>query len=145
MRLELKGFHEIQRLKQSKRRNNRNKNLTNKLLNENILFIIILAVISITITGAVSGFTNFQEITAEAMNIQPQSQLKVGLSGNNKDLECCHGKSEIFIEKGTTMWEIAVEHSQDNEDPRSYIEKIKQVNQMETSELRAGEIITLPE
>ncbi|NLM76032.1 MAG: LysM peptidoglycan-binding domain-containing protein [Clostridiaceae bacterium] len=49
----------------------------------------------------------------------------------------------IKVEKGDTLWEIAVKHGQ-NMDPRAYIYEIKKVNNLGNSFIYAGQELLLP-
>jgi len=50
---------------------------------------------------------------------------------------------KIKIEKGDTLWEIAIKHGQ-NKDPRVYIHEIKKLNNLESSNIYAGQELLLP-
>ncbi len=48
------------------------------------------------------------------------------------------------VEYGDTLWEVATEHYPSSEDPRATIEAIRQVNDLDGYELRAGMRLELP-
>lgn len=52
---------------------------------------------------------------------------------------------EIVIERGDTLWDIAVDKYGENIDVRKKVALIKKVNDMETSELFAGQVLLIPE
>ena len=54
------------------------------------------------------------------------------------------GGTVVTVQPGDTMWEICEENLPDNEDLRSYVYKVKHVNDMKTMELTVGQEIFLP-
>lgn len=53
-------------------------------------------------------------------------------------------KVYIDVMEGDTLWGIAAIHAPDHEDIRKYIDRIKKVNQLETSVLKIGQVLELP-
>jgi LysM repeat protein len=51
---------------------------------------------------------------------------------------------KIIIKTGDTLWSIAREHKDKNQDIRSYIYKVKKLNNLETSIIYAGDVLALP-
>lgn len=49
----------------------------------------------------------------------------------------------IRVAKGDTLWEIALDHAK-NTDPRSYIHKVKKLNQINGDHIFAGQVLLLP-
>ena len=50
----------------------------------------------------------------------------------------------ITIDSGDTLWEICKENKPDNVDLRNYIDKVKYINKMKTSDVSIGQEIVLP-
>jgi hypothetical protein len=53
-------------------------------------------------------------------------------------------RPRVLVEPGTTLWSIARARVGAEGDPRPYIEEIRELNGLETSELRAGQALVLP-
>ncbi|MFD0872522.1 cell division suppressor protein YneA [Chlamydia abortus] len=53
-------------------------------------------------------------------------------------------RKEIDVAPGDTLWSIASKHAPEGESTRSYINKIKKVNQLQSSVLHEGQILFLP-
>jgi hypothetical protein len=51
---------------------------------------------------------------------------------------------EIVIGSGDTLWSIANEHSKPGESVRAYINKIKELNHLDSSMIKQGQAILLP-
>lgn len=48
------------------------------------------------------------------------------------------------VESGDTLWEIAGELASPEEDIRNVIESIKELNRLQTSSIRQGQVLLLP-
>jgi hypothetical protein len=53
-------------------------------------------------------------------------------------------KQQVIVGSGDTLWSIAEAHASKSQDIRAYIQKIKEVNHLTTSALRAGQVLQLP-
>ena len=53
-------------------------------------------------------------------------------------------RPHILVEPGETLWSIARARIGSEGDPRPYIQEIRELNGMATSELSAGEVLSLP-
>lgn len=53
--------------------------------------------------------------------------------------------SEYTVEAGNTLWQIASENKAKNEDIRQYIEDIKQLNQMTSTDIYKGQTLLIKE
>lgn len=51
---------------------------------------------------------------------------------------------KVVVQSGDTLWDIAASHLKKGENTRSYIEKIKAINHLTTSALKAGQVLILP-
>ncbi|MDP4098615.1 LysM peptidoglycan-binding domain-containing protein [Paenibacillus sp. P96] len=57
-----------------------------------------------------------------------------------------HASGEkLIVLPGDTLWEIAKTHKPEQIDTRIYIEGIIRINGLDSSEIRAGEVLQLPE
>jgi hypothetical protein len=54
-------------------------------------------------------------------------------------------RPQIIVEPGQTLWSIAKARMGPEGDPRPYIEEIRELNGMDTSELRIGRRLALPD
>ncbi|MGQ8873080.1 LysM peptidoglycan-binding domain-containing protein [Paenibacillus sp. TSA_86.1] len=63
-------------------------------------------------------------------------------AGNENDL-LPGGK--IAVSQGETLWSISLEHKPMTMDTRIYIEAIKKVNQLESTTIQTGQVLTLPQ
>jgi LysM domain-containing protein len=54
-------------------------------------------------------------------------------------------RPHILVEPGVTLWSIARDRIGPEEDPRPYIQEIRELNGMATSELEVGMTLMLPE
>ncbi|MCG7378457.1 MULTISPECIES: cell division suppressor protein YneA [Paenibacillus] len=63
-------------------------------------------------------------------------------AGNENDL-LPGGK--IAVSEGDTLWSISVDYKPESMDTRVYIEAIKQVNQLQSTTIRAGQVLVLPQ
>ncbi|ACB85087.1 LysM peptidoglycan-binding domain-containing protein [Natranaerobius thermophilus] len=52
---------------------------------------------------------------------------------------------KVIINEGDTLWNIAIEHTNENQDPRKSIEEIRQLNDMDCANITVGEKIKVPE
>ncbi|MDI3547586.1 MAG: hypothetical protein PWR10_1238 [Halanaerobiales bacterium] len=52
---------------------------------------------------------------------------------------------EVRVEKGDTLWSIAKNYNQINDDPRKIINQIKKVNGLENVILQPGQVIKIPQ
>ena len=52
---------------------------------------------------------------------------------------------EYTVEAGNTLWQIASENKAKNEDIRQYIEDIKQLNQMTSTDIYKGQTLLIKE
>jgi hypothetical protein len=50
----------------------------------------------------------------------------------------------LCVEPGDTLWSIAKAYGDPDRDVRSYIRDIREFNQLESSELQAGQLLKLP-
>lgn len=50
----------------------------------------------------------------------------------------------VEVNKGDTLWSIAVKYNINNEDPRKLINEIKKINNLETIILQPGQMIKIP-
>lgn len=48
------------------------------------------------------------------------------------------------IEPGETLWDVAVAHAPDGTDPRSYLARLRQVNDVDAGALRPWTVVLLP-
>ena len=53
-------------------------------------------------------------------------------------------RPRVLVEPGTTLWSIARGSVGVEGDPRPYIEEIRELNGLKTSELRVGQTLVLP-
>lgn len=51
---------------------------------------------------------------------------------------------QVIVSQGDTLWEIAVDYKPKDMDTRDYIHRIKKMNQLKTSEIEAGDVLSLP-
>ncbi|MEC0371525.1 cell division suppressor protein YneA [Paenibacillus chibensis] len=51
---------------------------------------------------------------------------------------------QVVISRGDTLWEIAVDYKPKDMDTRDYIRVIKKTNHLKTSEIEAGDVLSLP-
>lgn len=49
-----------------------------------------------------------------------------------------------LVKSGDTLWDISSEFKKDNEDPRKYIDKIVEHNQLVSLNIVPGQVISLP-
>ncbi|MFC0214709.1 LysM peptidoglycan-binding domain-containing protein [Paenibacillus chartarius] len=103
-----------------------------------IMFAIILTVVTIgAIVQANAGTdgkgTYVPEGSASAATNLMQSQALVSTTDQT-----------VIVEQGDTLWDIAQEHAPKGMDVRSYIERIKRVNQLNGSSLKVGQQLLLP-
>jgi len=53
-------------------------------------------------------------------------------------------KQTFEIEKGDTLWSIAVQHVREGQDVREYISEMKRINGLKTTLLQEGQVLLLP-
>ena len=53
-------------------------------------------------------------------------------------------RPRVLVEPGTTLWSIARDRVGQEEDPRPYIEEIRELNGLAGAELQVGQILLLP-
>ncbi|WP_164821475.1 LysM peptidoglycan-binding domain-containing protein [Paenibacillus koleovorans] len=53
-------------------------------------------------------------------------------------------KQRIIVVPGDTLWTIAEQHLASGQDVREYITKLKKLNAMKSSALKAGQVLVLP-
>lgn len=74
--------------------------------------------------------------------------LGVSLLSNNKVYGSNYGYTydynEVRIKKGDTLWMIALEYMPEKYDVRDMIYEIKMINEMDLSNIYAGDIIKIP-
>lgn len=51
---------------------------------------------------------------------------------------------EFVVSTGDSLWSIALDHKPHHMDTREYVERIKQLNVMETSDIQTGQVLSLP-
>ncbi|OLS03971.1 LysM peptidoglycan-binding domain-containing protein [Tissierella creatinophila] len=51
---------------------------------------------------------------------------------------------EVYISKGDTVWDIALEYKPDKSDVRDMVAKIRDVNKMENLSIKPGDVIKVP-
>ncbi|WP_160031938.1 cell division suppressor protein YneA [Paenibacillus sp. An7] len=78
---------------------------------------IIISVVFLCLTGFMTVFTNASKIVSY---------------------------QEFVVSTGDSLWSIALEHKPYHMDTREYIERIKQLNVMETSDIQTGQVLSLP-
>lgn len=78
---------------------------------------IILSVVFLSLTGFMTVLTNAGEVVSY---------------------------KEFVVSGGDSLWSIALDHKPVNMDTREYIEQIKQLNLMETSDIQTGQVLSLP-
>ena len=59
---------------------------------------------------------------------------------NNENIEYY----SYLVKSGDTLWDISSEFKKDNEDPRKYIDKIVEHNQLVSLNIVPGQVISLP-
>ncbi|CAM4382209.1 LysM peptidoglycan-binding domain-containing protein [Paenibacillus macerans] len=82
---------------------------------------VFLLVLSLTCTGVVTAFA------ASSDSGRPERELE-----------------QVVVLPGDTLWEIAVEHKPQGSDTRVYIKKLIRVNGLNSSEIKAGDILFIP-
>lgn len=74
--------------------------------------------------------------------------LLVSILSNNKVYGSNYGYAydynEVRVEKGDTLWMIALEYMPEKYDVRDMIYEIKKINEMDLSNIYAGDIIKVP-
>lgn len=78
---------------------------------------IILSVVFLSLTGFMTILTNAGEVVSY---------------------------KEFVVSGGDSLWSIALDHKPVHMDTREYIEQIKQLNLMETSDIQTGQVLSLP-
>lgn len=53
-------------------------------------------------------------------------------------------QDQVVIQRGDTLWDIASTHKNNDENVRSYIQKLKTINHLTTSSLKEGQVLLLP-
>ncbi|SDN83358.1 LysM domain-containing protein [Paenibacillus sp. yr247] len=53
-------------------------------------------------------------------------------------------QDQVIIQRGDTLWNIASSHKKSDENIRSYVDKIKSINHLNTSSLKEGQVLSLP-
>lgn len=51
---------------------------------------------------------------------------------------------KFVVSSGDSLWSIAVDHKPDGMDTREYIGQIKKLNSLQTSNIQAGQVLSLP-
>ncbi|USB34891.1 LysM peptidoglycan-binding domain-containing protein [Paenibacillus sp. YPG26] len=51
---------------------------------------------------------------------------------------------QVIVQPGDSLWSIASAHKTDDQDIRDVISSIKEVNQLPTSEIQAGDVLAIP-
>lgn len=64
--------------------------------------------------------------------------------GRAEDLTSNLKYKEVYIFKGDTVWDIALEHKPDGLDVRDMVAKIRNFNKMEDLSIKPGDIIKVP-
>ncbi|WP_434750739.1 LysM peptidoglycan-binding domain-containing protein [Paenibacillus amylolyticus] len=64
-------------------------------------------------------------------------------AGNENENDLLPG-GKIAVSQGETLWSISLEHKPPTMDTRIYIEAIKKVNQLESTTIQTGQVLTLP-
>lgn len=78
---------------------------------------IILSVVFLSLTGFMTILTNASEVVPY---------------------------KEFVVSGGDSLWSIALDHKPVHMDTREYIEQIKQLNLLETSDIQTGQVLSLP-
>ena len=63
-------------------------------------------------------------------------------AGGKEDRLALGGK--LVVSQGDTLWNIAVKYKPDDMDTRDYIEEIKAYNELVSSSIQVGQVLTLP-
>ena len=66
------------------------------------------------------------------------------LGGSAAELGEERTRPQVQVEPGMTLWELARDRVGPDGDPRPYIEQIRELNGLATSELRVGDLLVLP-
>ena len=53
--------------------------------------------------------------------------------------------SEVVVTSGDTLWSIACAHNSNDEDIRRFIDRIVKYNNLESTGIRAGDILCIPQ
>ena len=53
--------------------------------------------------------------------------------------------ARVVVQGGDTLWEIAKQHGPRNEDTRSVIFRMRQLNQLQSAMIRPGDILLVPQ
>ncbi|OWZ82854.1 LysM peptidoglycan-binding domain-containing protein [Natranaerobius trueperi] len=64
-------------------------------------------------------------------------------SDNEHEKKQTEWNKQVVLE-GQTLWDITIDKLPDNTDPRAYLEEIKEVNNIEASKLKPGQVIKIP-
>jgi LysM repeat protein len=94
-----------------------------------IVFVLMLCIVSITaIVQANAGSAN--------------SGSEAGSAVHSASVPASAAK--VIVEQGDSLWVIASAHAPKGTDVRSYIDSIKKLNQLKSSDLREGQVLLLP-
>ncbi|WP_405152851.1 LysM peptidoglycan-binding domain-containing protein [Paenibacillus sp. FSL K6-0108] len=63
-------------------------------------------------------------------------------AGNESDLL---PGNKVAVSEGDTLWSISLNHKPESMDTRIYIEAIKKVNQLHSTSIQVGQVLTLPQ
>lgn len=50
----------------------------------------------------------------------------------------------VVIEEGDTLWDLALQYAPEEQDIRSYIQEVRELNRMTSDQIHAGQSIILP-
>lgn len=90
-------------------------------------FIIFFLAVVLTILGVILG-----------SNLLASSQSKA-----SNEMNTYKYYTSIEVQKGDTLWTIAQQYADDDADYASYIEEVKEMNQLTSDTIHAGEYLTV--
>lgn len=102
---------------------------------------IVVSVLSVAILHAYAGNEPEDSASSQGYNASVAASLAVQTVSFKQPAKTVY---TVDVCPGDTLWEIAASHLPEGESVRSYINKIKKMNNLKNSDIRAGQILVLP-